>query len=272
MKETFQEKFKIKYILKATLFCIVFTGIFIFFSFFKSLTPEKFERLAHGTLGTIAAFLTTLLFIKFDEKSFTDIGLTFEKSTLIKFFIGFLLGIGIMGLSVLYVIYFSDFKIDSNTNSNIFNFLFWTLPLIPLAFMEEVGFRAYPLSILKNKIGIRNSIVITSILFALYHIANGWTIQNSFLGAGVWGILYGLVAIYSEGISMPTGLHYAANLTTSAFGISNNSFNIWTLRQKNGDSLENYQSSELMTLIPQLALLIFAIICMEWYLRKKNYN
>jgi uncharacterized protein len=270
LKETFQFKFKTKYILKATLFCIVFTGIFITFSFFKSLVPDKFERLAHGVLGTIAAVLTTLLFIKFDKKSFTDIGLRFEKNTVTKFFIGVLLGIGIMGLSVLHVIYFSNFKIDSNTNSNILNFLFWTLPLIPLAFMEEVGFRAYPLLLLKDKTSIRSSIIITSLLFALYHIANGWTIQNSFLGAGIWGIIYGLTAIYSNGISMPTGLHYAANLTTSAFGISNNSFNIWTLKQKNGDTLENYQSSEIETLIPQLALLLFAIICMEWYLRRKT--
>jgi uncharacterized protein len=269
MKEIFQFKFGAKYILRATLFCIVFTGIFITFSFFKSLVPDQFERLAHGVLGTIAAVLTTLLFIKFDKKSFAGIGLLFEKSTLLKFFTGVLLGIGIMGLSVLSVIYFSDFKIDSNTNSNILKFLFWTLPLIPLSFMEEVGFRAYPLLLLKEKTSIRGSIIITSILFALYHIANGWTIQSSFLGAGVWGIVYGLAAIYSNGISMPTGLHYAANLTTSAFGVSNNSFNIWILKQNNGDTLENYQSSEMTTLIPQLALLIFGIICMEWYLRKK---
>jgi len=272
MKETFQFKFRTKYILKAALFCFVFTGIFITFSFLKSLAPGKFERLAHGVLGTIAAVLTTFIFIKFEKKTFADIGLIFEKSTLTKFFLGVLSGIGIMGLSVLYVIYYSDLTINSNTNSNILNFLFFTLPLIPLAFMEEVGFRAYPLLLLKDKTGIRNSVIITSTLFALYHIANGWTIQNSFLGAGVWGILYGLAAIYSNGISMSTGLHYAANLTTSAFGVSNNSFNIWTLKQKNGDTLENYQSSEMTTLIPQLALLIFGIICMEWYLRKKNYQ
>lgn len=148
LKETFQFKFKIKYILKATLFCVAFTGIFITFSFFKSSVPEKFERLAHGIFGTIAAVLTTFLFIKFDKKSFADIGLIFRKSTLTKFFLGVVLGIGIMGLAALSVIYFSDFKIVANTNSNIFNFLFWTLPLIPLAFMEEVGFRAYPLQLL----------------------------------------------------------------------------------------------------------------------------
>jgi membrane protease YdiL (CAAX protease family) len=272
MQKISQINSQTKVIFKATLFCIVFTGLFIILSFTKSSIPDKFERISHGIIGTIAALLTTFLFLKFDKKSFADIGLKFKKTTLTKFFLGVAIGIGIMGLLAISVIYFSNFKIELNKNSSILNFLFGTLPLIPLAFLEEVGFRAYPLIILKDKIGIRNSILITSILFALYHIANGWTIQNSFLGAGVWGIIYGLAAIYSNGISMPTGMHYAANLTTSAFGISNTSFNIWVLKQKNGMTLENYQSSQLTTLIPQISALLLGIICMEWYLRKKNYR
>jgi membrane protease YdiL (CAAX protease family) len=271
MKETKNLNTRITYIFKSILFCIVFTVLFVIFSFTKTFVPGKFERIAHGAIGTIVALLTTYLFLKIDKKSFADIGLKFEKTSLKKFIFGILIGIAIMGLLTLSVILFSNFKIETNNNSNILTFLFWTIPLIPLAFMEEVGFRAYPLIILKDKLGIRNSILITSILFALYHIANGWTIQNSFLGAGVWGIVYGLAAVYSNGISLPTGIHYAANLTTSAFGISNTSFNIWVLKQKNGMTLENYQSSQLLTLIPQISVLLLGILCMEWYLRK-NYR
>lgn len=272
MKESTRQNKAIIYILKAILFCLVFTGLFIIFSFSKSSFPDKFERIVHGTIGTIAALLTTFLFVKFEKKTFANIGLIIEKTFLKKFFWGVLAGIALMGVLTLSVIFSSNFKVETNSNSNIPNFLLWTLPLIPLAFMEEVGFRAYPLIILKDKTSIRNSIIITSILFALYHVANGWTIQNSFLGAGVWGIIYGLAAIYSNGISMPTGMHYAANLTTSAFGISNDSFNIWILKQDNGTSLENYQSSQLTILIPQISVLLLGICCMEWYIRKKNYR
>lgn len=270
MKETTKPDKTAIYILKVFLFCTVFTGLFIILSFSKSLVADKFERIAHGTIGTFAALLTTFLFVKFDKKTFADIGLKFEKKNFRNFIFGVLAGIASMGILSVSVIFFSNFKVETNSNSNILNFLLWTLPLIPLAFMEEVGFRAYPLRILKDKTGIRNSIIITSILFALYHVANGWTIQNSFLGAGVWGIIYGLAATYSNGISMPTGMHYAANLTTSAFGISEGPFNVWVLKSKDGLSLENYQSSQLTTLIPQISLLVFAIICMEWYLSKKT--
>lgn len=272
MKEGFQDNFKTNYLLKASLFCAAFTIIFILLSFFKSFIPAEQERLAHGIIGTIAAFLTTFAFLKYDKKSWKDIGLQYEKSTIGNFLSGILSGMVFMGLSVLFVIYYSGFKVETNPNSNIFHFLLMTLPLIPLAFMEELGFRAYPLVILTEHSGIRNSIIITSILFALYHLVNGWTIQNAFFGAGTWGILYSFTAIYSKGISMPTGMHYAANLTTSVFGVSDHSFNIWTLKLKNGDSLENYQSSEWITWIPQLSLLMFGVMLMEWWVRKQANN
>jgi uncharacterized protein len=261
---------KTRYILKSTLFCLLFIGLFVFFSFIKSFLPVKFETLGYGLIGTTAAFLITFLFLKIDKKTFADIGLKWENATLKKFFTGIVLGFGIMGLMTFGVIYFSGFKMETNESSSILNFLFCTLPLIPLAFMEEVAFRAYPLILLKDKLGIGMAILITSILFAGYHIANGWTVENAFLGAGVWGIVYGSAAIYSNGVAMPTGLHYAANLTTSLFGISGSSFNIWILKQKDGLTLTHYQSSQWAIIIPQIILLIFGVICVEWMVKNKG--
>lgn len=257
-----------KYIFKSILFCVVFTGLLIVFSFSKSFLPNNLERLAHGIIGTLAAFLTTLLFLKLDRKQFSDIGLTFKRKTIIKFFAGFIAGVVIMGLLTTGVLYFSSIKIDVNPKSNIWHFLLVTLPLIPLAFMEELGFRAYPLEILKDKIGIRLSIIITSILFALYHIVNGWPIA-SISGPAVWGLLFGLAAIYSKGIAMPTGIHYAANLTTSSFGAADSEVSIWTVKQSHGDTAK-YGGTDWTTILPTLALLVFAIICIELYMRRKT--
>lgn len=265
-----QADIKATYIFKSIIFCVVFTGLLVIFSFLKSFIPNKFERFAYGTIATFVSLLTTYIFLRFDRKSFSDIGLKFEHSTVIKFIVGILIGIGLMGLIAMFVIYFSNFKIELNKNSSLVNFLFWTSPFILLAFMEEVGFRAYPLTLLKNKLGIRMSIIITSILFALYHIVNGWTVAGAFLGPGICGIVFGLAAVYSKGISMPTGIHYAFNLTTDAFGVSNQSFNLWVLTQKDGTSLANHQTSKIIELIPAISLFIFGIICMEWLLRNKK--
>jgi membrane protease YdiL (CAAX protease family) len=269
MEDTIRNNVRTKYIIKSILFCVGFTGFFVLFSFAKNFVPNNFERLAHGIIGTLAAFLTTVLFLKFDRKQFSDIGLTFERKTIIKFFAGVVAGIVIMGLLATSVLYFTNVTVEANPRSNIWYFILLTLPLIPLAFMEELGFRAYPLQILKDKIGIRLSIIITSILFALYHIANGWTIASSFYGPGVWGLIFGLAAIYSKGIAMPTGLHYAANLTTSAFGAANNTICIWTVKQSHSTLAKN-GGIDWVAILPAFVLLVFAIVCLELYIRRKT--
>src|SRR5688572_23430669 len=170
MEATIQNNIKTKYIFKSVLFCVVFTGLLVIFSFAKGFIPNEFERLAHGVIGTLAAFLVTVLFLRFDKKRFSNIGLTFERSTVVKFFVGVITGVVIMGLLSMSVIYFTNVEIEVNQASNLLHFLLVTAPLLPLAFMEELGFRTYPLRILKDGIGIRLSIIITSILFALYHI------------------------------------------------------------------------------------------------------
>ena len=171
-----------------------------------------------------------------------------------------------MGTLAFGVLYFSNASIEANSNSNLQHFLLVTLPLIPLAFMEEVGFRAYPLEILKDKIGIRLAIIVASTLFALYHIANGWTIASSFYGPGIWGLVFGLAAVYSKGIAMPTGIHYAANLTTSAFGPDNNTISVWTVTHSPTPITKGIDWT---IVIPPLVILVFAIICLELYMRRK---
>jgi len=269
MEDTIQNNIKAKYIFKSVLFCVVFTGLLVIFSFAKGFIPNEFERLAHGVIGTLAAFFATVLFLRIDRNRFSSIGLTFERNTVVKFLVGVITGVVIMGLLAMSVIYFTNVEIKVNQESNLLHFLLVTAPLLPLAFMEELGFRAYPLQILKDRIGIRLSIIITSILFGLYHIVNGWSIASSFYGPAVWGLIFGLAAIYSKGIAMPTGIHYAANLTTSAFGAKNTIASIWTVTQPD-EAIVKHEGIDWSTILPSLVLLIFAAICIELYMRRKT--
>ena len=256
-------------ILKAILFCVAFTILFILFSFSKNFLPSQFERLGHGILGTVAALLTTLIFLKVDKASFADIGLVWERKTIVRFLAGMLTGIVIMGALAAGVLYFSDVTVEGNVAGNVGSFLLMTLPLIPLALMEELGFRAYPLQMVQNKVGIRLAIIITSILFALYHIVNGWTIVSSFLGPAIWGMVFGLAAVYSNGIAMPTGLHYAANLTTAAFATNADSNSLWVVTPS-PDATTKTSGINWSTILPALALLIFAIACLELYMKRRK--
>lgn len=259
---------KTKSIFKSVLFCVVFTVLLVFFSLAKGFIPNEFERLAHGVLGTLAALAATVLFLRFDRKRFSAIGLRFERKTVVKFFVGVITGVVIMGLLAMSVIYFTNVEIAVNQGSSLLHFLLVTAPLLPLALMEELGFRAYPLEILKDSMGIWLSILITSLLFALYHIGNGWSVASSFYGPAVWGLVFGLAAVCSKGIAVPTGIHYAANLTTSALGAKNTAASIWIVTQPGGAVIKQ-EGIDWSTRLPSLVLLVFAVLCIELYRRRK---
>ncbi|HEX3007925.1 MAG TPA: CPBP family intramembrane glutamic endopeptidase, partial [Bacteroidales bacterium] len=225
-------------------------------------------RLTYSIIGISAGLLATVVFLRFDRKRFSDIGLRFERKTLVNFFIGVMAGVIVMGALATSVLLFTHKTISINANSNVFHFIWVTLPLIPLAFMEELGFRAYPLETLKDKVGIRPTIFITSLLFGSYHIVNGWTIASSLYGPAIWGLLFGLAAVYSRGIAMPTGVHYACNLTTSAFGDPGSNVSIWTVAQANS-SPATHDGVDWVTILPAFAVLVLGIVCIEIYMRRK---
>jgi hypothetical protein len=81
-------------------------------------------------------------------------------------------------------------------------------------------------------------------------------------------LIFGLAAVYSRGIAMPTGIHYAANLTTSALGGIDDTISIWTVRESDSTTTK-YGGVDWTTLLPALALLVSAIICIELYMRRK---
>ena len=256
-----------KVAVKVVLFCCLFIVLFVVLSFSKSFIPGQYERFAHGIIGLLAALLSTYIFLRIDKNSFADINLKWEKKTLARFFTGFFVGLAITIIMFSCLVLFGNLRLELNQSYNIGSFLLTTLALIPLALMEEIAFRAYPLVTLNRKTSTWASLLITAFLFAVYHVANGWSIPVSFLGPGVWGLIYGLAALYSKGISMPTGMHYAANLTQAAFGMSKGFAPIWTLQQQEG--LTSLPNSQLVGVIVQVTLLLLAIVGIEWYVRRK---
>ena len=256
---------------KPILFCIVFTALFILFSFVKNFFPASLERLLHGLIGTIAAFIVTAIFLKYDKKRFSDIELAIDNKTVHNFFLGLIIGIILMGSLAAGVMYFTNVGIESNPSVSILQFFLMTLPLIPLAFMEELGFRAYPLQMLKRNYSIILSVVITSLLFALYHIANGWSVTSSFYGPGVWGLLFGGAAVYSKGIALPTGIHYALNLTTSAFGESDSKVALWVVKQTAGSS-SIYKGIDLAIVLPSIIVFLVGAFGLFWLYKNETHE
>ena len=72
--------------------------------------------------------------------------------------------------------------------------LFALLPILPLALMEETGFRSYPQIVLNDKYGVWGSQFVMAAIFALYHILNGWSVSLSFSGPFYMIICFWLVS------------------------------------------------------------------------------
>ena len=166
----------------------------------------SYRRVAVFISPKFAAFGTVWGFLKFEKISIKSIGLKWEKNTLKKFTLGLSVGLVLGSLMILSQVMYSGMEISLSENYNISSFLLWSSALIPLAFMEEIAFRSYPFIKLNKVFGLRLTQIIIAILFALYHVLNGWSLGLAFLGPGIWALAYGLSAIFSDGISMPNKL------------------------------------------------------------------
>ncbi|GAB3019445.1 hypothetical protein GCM10027284_43420 [Cyclobacterium sediminis] len=260
--------------LKALLRSIGFIAMYLFFgallSQLKFLFPSQFERYAQGILGTIGVLLTVIVFLKFEKKKPKDYGLSWEKSSFAKFGAGLSLGIVFATAMMLSQVWYSNLELSLNDHISLFPFLFWSMAFIPLAFMEEVAFRSYPLLTLNKAFGFRTTQIILAILFAVYHMLMMWSPKASLLGPGIWAFAYALTALWSGGIAVPTGLHFGLNFVQSIIGGQKGIEPIWTLDYPANVSESSILANEQFGIGLHFFLLILCVVATEIYIRKRK--
>jgi membrane protease YdiL (CAAX protease family) len=136
--------------------------------------------------------------------------------------------------------------------------------------MEEIAFRSYPLILLQESYGARFTIYVGALAFAMYHYIPGGNLLGSLLGTGIWGVVYGLLAIWTKGIAFPTGFHFALNLSQAIFGMKEPYTPIWNLID--GGPENNYFNFDMdqVGLAAQLLVLLLSVFFIEFYVRKSN--
>lgn len=249
---------------------VTFIVIFILLSQLKHFIPSQFERFAHGIIGLISAIVAIWIFLKLEKKSFASIGLVWQKNTFQKFIIGLLVGVFMAAIMVYVQVLVSGLEISLDENYNIATFLMWSSALIPLALMEEIAFRSYPFIKLNRVFGFRITQVIVAVLFAVYHIANGWSVGMSFLGPGILALVFGLSAKISDGISMSTGLHYGANILLTAIGSQKGIDGVLSIDFPAEATESAIVANQNVSVAIHIGLLICCIIVTEIYLKSKK--
>lgn len=256
--------------LSAVITSIAFIALFICFLVLGSqlvlIIKEPIPKLYYGLFGTIGAILSLLIFLKWDGKAFKDIGLVWSKRTPFNLLTGFGLGLGIFTLMILVLITFGGLSIQKAKPIDYSNIAIFLLPFIPLALMEELAFRTYPLLKLNTKIGPWAAQLIIALLFALYHILNGWSIYIAFLGPFIWSFVFGWSALWSRGIAMPFGLHLALNWMQNLTGLKNDSQAIFKLVYSNNPNKELIALNEYLGIGLHLVILGFACLLTHKYM------
>lgn len=261
-------------ILKSLLFWILFLfSLFLIGVFICPIFPTQWERFIYGIFGTIAAIGITWVFVKWEGKSFRDYNLVWKRNTLLNFSMGLVIGVILLLFIIGLLVLFSDIELVASINKWNIAQLFWMLAIIPLALMEEIAFRSYPFLELNNRYGFRLTQWFVAIAFASYHIVQGWNISTSFFGPAIWAFVFGLGAIFSRGIALPTGTHVALNIGQQVFGMQGENSNaIWFLKHPEGSSAEAIARTDQVGLLAQILVLVLAIWATEFYIRKNQLN
>lgn len=224
-------------IIRAILLPIAFTIVLVGASFFKQLLPAQYERMSYGLIGSAVAILVTWLFLKWDRKTWSVLNLGWDAKTLPKSLLGLLIGVVLAAIMVGTMVIFTDVTIALNNSPAILPFLMTATALIPLAWMEEMAFRAYAFQQLHGSIGLRNTQIIIAILFALYHVAGGQGLASSFLGPGCFAFVFGMAMVKSGGLALPTGIHIGLNLFNASIGQHRGLNSLFVIGLENGTEL-----------------------------------
>jgi len=262
---------------------IIIVGIFQFIGMLiAKVDIENFDvsilsseqHLIISCFDLVGNFLLLCVFIKFiDKENFKAVG--FNLSHRLKdIIVGIVLGLGIMGLAMLGLLFFSEIEIETINYSGK-DLVQILLIYIIVALVEETLLRGYVLKNLMYSFNKYVALFVSSLLFAVMHIANPNIDELSFIGLFLAGILLGISYIFTKNLWFPIALHFSWNFFQSLFGFNVSGQDIYSLIEFNitekniingGDF--GFEGS-IFSIIVQIILIVSIFI---YYQRKHTYH
>ena len=261
---------RIKLFLVAISIPILFTTLLsLLYTTTHWVIPFSYSKYWYGIIGTLCAFVAVLIVRKLDDKPLKNFTLKLNKSVIPNFLRGLVLGAVIAAVLIGSQVWYSDLSLTFNPE-NVARFMMMVLCILPLALMEELAFRSYAFFKLEKEFGIWTAQIATAILFAIYHVAGGWSIANAFLGTGVWALAFGIMAATSRGVSLPTGFHSGLNLVLALIGDKDWIPALWTVDFASYPTEEMKQSNTNFGLELQVSSLVVLILITWRYSKSKR--
>jgi hypothetical protein len=178
---------------------------------------QSFSDMGSGSIWLVAAieFLSSVvsvfLFRKFfDRKSFASLGFS-TKGHGHEMISGFFLAPALIGMGLIFLYITNHLEWDYN-GFNPQTFFIDGGTLLILAFSEELLFRGYVLNNLMESFNKWAALIISAVLFALFHLGNPGISTIPFVSIFLAGILFGINYVYTKNLWFPILLHFGWNL------------------------------------------------------------
>lgn len=208
---------------KAILHSLIFwIGFFAFFFLTRS-SAGIFGIDQHGTRGqwfggilmTCLLLGWTLVCMRFERSGTITTGFLASQGSLLRLLYGLAFALPLCVVSLISLKWLVPGVLFQFRHLEMRSVLAAAILFLLLATFEEIGFRGYPLARLLPDFGIWPTLLITSIMFVLYHLSMGWPLYQAVLGTGVASLLFGMAAIaFRRGLAAPIGVHGGWNFYT----------------------------------------------------------
>ncbi len=232
--------------------------------------PPMLRPYLFSGLVILFVYGVSKFFLQHERIPLTAVNLIPDNRTWLRLVMGLVVGGVISGLMLAALFSLTDLAVEREQTQTLLPFIMASLVFIPLALMEELLFRGYPFFRLSQVMNIRWVLLITAILFALYHYNESTSLGTVLLGPGIWGVTYGVAAYMSNSIALPLGIHAAANVMQALFGLKPAYLPMWQVNVPDS-SWTSSTNPDSLGIVMQLVLLVFSVAVLEWHIaRRKN--
>jgi len=169
-------------------------------------------------IEAIAALLATWFSLRFVEKKpWSEIGLHRGALNARGIALSFLAGGGAIGIAILILIATGWLaRRSGNAPAWAGPLMRMTLLLLPAAFAEELVARGYSFTALKDGMGSRWAVVITSAAFGLLHLANPGANAQSVILVALAGVFLAVIRLSTDSLYCAWAAHFAWNWVMAA--------------------------------------------------------
>ncbi len=220
---------------------------------------------------TVATILIVWIFTRFiDKKPFMSVGLSIRKrlkDILFGLLLGFVMMVfGYLILSITNQIQFDRYVFNSK------QILISTGLFLLVAINEEVITRGYILRNFTYSFNKYIALILSALIFSIFHLLNDYTDWFSFLSLLIAGIGLGITYIHTQNLWFPIAYHFSWNLFQSflGFNVSGNEYYSIIEYKINNENRLNGGYFGFEGSIYCIIFEIIFIITIDYYFRHKN--